>query len=86
MVTTIQKSGDSQGIRIPKKILDDLNFEENEIVEIKKFNGNILIQKLIKEYSSLDELFEGYTGNYKCSEYDFGDDLGGEKVINLFFE
>lgn len=80
MLATIQKWGNSKGIRIPKKILDDLMFSENEVVEIKEFNGNILIQKTIKKYTNLDELFEGYTGNYKCSEYDFGKDVGREKV------
>lgn len=80
MQATIQKWGNSRGIRIPKRILDNLNFKENEIVEIKESNGSILIQKSIKEFSSLEELFEGYTGNYKCSEYDFGEDVGNEKI------
>lgn len=80
MLATIQKWGNSQGIRIPKKILDNLLFEENEVVEIKEFNGNILIQKTVRKYTDLDELFEGYAGDYKCSEYDFGEDVGREKV------
>jgi antitoxin MazE len=80
MQATIQKWGNSQGVRIPKKILDDLCFSENEVVEVREFNGNILIQKAVKKYLNLDELFEGYTGDYKCSEYDFGEDVGREKV------
>lgn len=80
MMTTIQKWGNSQGIRLPKKILEDLNFGENEVVEVKEFNGNILIQKSIRHYTDLDELFEGYASGYKCSEYDFGEDVGQEKV------
>ncbi|GHU53196.1 hypothetical protein AGMMS49975_10640 [Clostridia bacterium] len=80
MVATIQRCTDSQVIRLPKKILDDLMFNENEIVELKEFNGNILIQRAVKEYADLDELFEGYTGNYKCFEYDFGEDVGREKI------
>ena len=49
MITTIQKWGNSQGVRLPKKILDNLQFEENEVVEITEFNGNILIQKSVKK-------------------------------------
>ena len=80
MITTIQKWGNSQGVRLPKKILDNLQFEENEVVEITEFNGNILIQKSVKKYTDLDELFVNYTGDYKCTEYDFGEDVGREKV------
>lgn len=80
MQTVIKKWGNSQGIRIPKRILEKLNFKENEIVELKELNGSILIQKSVRVYLSLEELFEGYTGNYECSEYDFGDDVGSEKV------
>lgn len=80
MQTVIKKWGNSQGIRIPKKILEKLNFKENEIVELKELNGNILIQRPVRVYLSLEELFEGYTGNYECTEYDFGEDVGSEKI------
>ena len=80
MQTTIQKWGNSKGIRIPKKILEDLNFKENDIVEIKKSNGHILIKKAVKEILSLNDLFQGYNDDYKCSEYDFGEDVGSERT------
>jgi len=80
MLVTIQKWGNSQGIRIPKKILENVKFKENERVDIQELNGDIIIKKIAKEYSSLDELFEGYEGEYKCEEYDFGEDVGLEKI------
>lgn len=80
MLVTIQKWGNSQGIRIPKKILENVKLKENERVDIQEFNGDIIIKKITKEYSSLDELFEGYEGEYKCEEYDFGEDVGLEKI------
>ncbi len=76
MLATIQKWGNSQGIKIPKRILEDLKFEENHFVEVVAFSGNILIQKSVEKHTDLDKLFEGYTGDYKCSEYDFGEDMG----------
>ena len=80
MLVTIQKWGNSQGIRIPKKILENLKFKENERVDIQELNGDIIIKKVKKEYSSLDELFADYKGEYICEEYDFGEDIGLEKI------
>ena len=34
MTTTIQKCGNSQGIRIPKILLDTINWSENEQIVI----------------------------------------------------
>ena len=80
MLVKIKKWGNSQGIRIPKKILEATDIKENETLEIQELNGGIFIRKAVKKYNSLDELFEGYTGSYKCSEYDFGEDMGREKI------
>jgi len=80
MLGTIQKWGNSQGVRIPIKILESVQINENDVVEIKELNGGIFIQKKFAKYKDLDELFEGYEGNYKCSEYDFGEDMGREKI------
>jgi len=80
MLVTIQKWGNSQGMRIPKKILDNAKLKENERVEIQELNGNIIIKKITKEYSNLDELFADYQGEYKCEEYDFGEDVGLEII------
>ncbi len=80
MQGTIQKWGNSQGIRIPKKLLEKLNFKENEVVELKETDGNLLIKKSKKKYNNLSELFEGYNDDYKCSEFDLGEDVGREKI------
>ena len=80
MLVTIQKWGNSQGIRIPKILLENAKLKENERVEIQELNGDIIIKKITKEYSNLDELFEGYDGEYKSEEYDFGEDMGLEQI------
>jgi antitoxin MazE len=80
MFVTIQKWGNSQGIRLPKKILDNAKLKENERVDIREVNGDIIIRKITKESSSLDELFADYSGDYICEEYDFGEDIGLEKI------
>ena len=40
MTVTIQKWGNSQGIRIPKYILDELTWSENETVDLTVEGGS----------------------------------------------
>ena len=73
MYTAIQKWGNSQAVRIPKPIMEAVRFKENEQVEIIANDGIITIKKSTKKkYNSLEDIFEGYTGNYKCEEWDTG--------------
>ena len=80
MQVLIQKIGNSKGIRIPKKLLEDTMLQENDTVELVKMNQGIFIKKTTPSYRSLDEVFEGYEGDFKCGEWDFGEDVGREKV------
>ena len=77
---TVQKIGNSRGIRIPKKILEDTNLKEHDTVELVKMDRGIFIKKVVPIYKNLDEVFEGYDGSNKCEEWDFGEDVGAEKV------
>ena len=77
MVTTMQKWGTSLGVRIPKTILTSLGIGENDKVEIQNRGNGIFIRKALTD---LDMLFEGYEDSFRCTEYDFGEDLGAEKV------
>ena len=43
MYTTIQKWGNSQGVRLPKVILEMANLNENDTVELKVENGKVII-------------------------------------------
>ena len=38
----------------------------------------VLSRKKRKAKKSLEERFEGYTGDYKCTEYDWGEPVGKE--------
>ena len=81
MLTTIQKWGNSQGVRLPKTILDKLFLQENDQVEIDTENSSIIIKKATRKrraIRSLDELFSNYTGNYKCEEWNTGKPVGKE--------
>ena len=77
MLTKIQKWGNSNAIRIPKIVLDEMKIVENDQVEIKVIDGNIVIIP-VKKVISLKERMKGYTGDYKCSEWDTGESVGNE--------
>lgn len=74
---TIQKWGNSQGIRIPKNILAEANLSENEEVEFFVEPDQLVIRKR-RGYKSLDALFAGYKGTYRPQEIDTGDPVGME--------
>ncbi len=77
MYTTIQKWGNSQAVRIPKAILEMAEFRENDRVEIKVQDGNLLIIP-IKKRKTLADRITGYKGDYQCSEWDTGKPSGKE--------
>ena len=81
MTTTIQKWGNSQAIRIPKPILEELFLAENDAVELVAVNNSLVISKVNRvrrAKKSLEERFENYTGDYQCSEYDWSKPTGRE--------
>ena len=81
MITTIQKWGNSQGVRLPKVILESLFMQENDPVEITTDNDSIVIRKTTRKRrakKSLEERFENYSGDYNCAEYDWGKPMGRE--------
>ncbi len=81
MLTTIQKWGNSKGVRLPKAILDALLLQENDSVEVYAESESIIIRKATRKRRakiSLEERFEGYTGDYQCEEWDTGEPVGRE--------
>ena len=45
MQTAIVKWGNSQGIRLPKALLESVDISESDIVDVAAENGNIIIKK-----------------------------------------
>ena len=77
MTTSIQKWGNSQGIRIPKILLDTVNWSENEEIIITVEDGKLIIEK-IENRKNIKELFQDYEGEYKPEEIDWGSPVGDE--------
>lgn len=77
MTTTIQKWGNSQGIRIPKVILDTVKWNENEEIIILVENEKLIIEKA-NNRKNIKELFKNYKGKYEPVDIDWGETLGDE--------
>ena len=61
MNTVIQKWGNSQGIRIPKIILDETGFSENDRIEIIADNNSIILKKMEqKKHLTLSQRLEAF--------------------------
>lgn len=79
MQATIQKWGNSQGIRIPKAFLEALGMKENDIVELNRVEDNIIIKKIDKnDKLSLEDIFKDYNGEYIAEEFNWGSPIGKE--------
>ena len=77
MTVKLQKWGNSQGIRIPKVVLDELDINENDELELKIEDNKILIEKIDSRKNILD-LFKGFDGNYESLDIDWDNPIGDE--------
>ena len=84
--TIIRKWGNSQGIRLSKEILSQMNLKENDILGISIYDGKMTIEKVNRpKYLNLTERLEAF---YKrpideiyvesTQEVDVGDPVGNE--------
>lgn len=58
--TTIQKWGNSQGIRLPKNVIDAVNMKENDMVNLEVSESTIIIKKTTEKYKNLHERLEAF--------------------------
>ena len=77
MTTTIQKWGNSQGIRIPKFILDETGWSDNEELVLRADKNRIIIEKT-SHRKNIKELFENFNGEYTPENIDWGKPAGDE--------
>ena len=80
MTTSIQKWGNSQGIRIPKHLLDAVKLTPNDKIDIRAQGDLLIIKKAAPTTArkNIKELFAGYDGDYKPQEIDWGGQEGNE--------
>ena len=73
MLTNIPKWGNSHGIQIPESVMSELNLSSEQPVEFIIEDENTIIKKAGNKRKNIQELFENYTGDYSCSEFDWGE-------------
>lgn len=76
-VITLQKWGNSQGFRIPKALIESMNWGDNKEFSLTSQQDKLIIEP-VKKRKSIEELFEGYHGKYEPAEMDWGENAGNE--------
>ena len=79
MTSRVQKWGNSQGLRLPKQVLDLAHIAIGEPVEILVSDRQILIKKAPKAKYDLAELVSRIPPDYEVEEVDFGAPVGREE-------
>ena len=77
MTTTVQKWGNSQGIRIPKVLLDELNWSDNEQLILNTDKDKLVIERA-RPHKNIKELFADFDDDYKTIDINWGKPAGKE--------
>lgn len=78
LLANIQSWGNSQGIRIPKSIMNELKLSNGQSVELIVEDDHLIIRKAAASRKTIKELFDNYNGDYECSEVEWGESVGNE--------
>lgn len=78
--TTIQKWGNSQGIRIPKYLLDSLKWSQGEKIIMRTQDNRLVVEQAPKaQCKTIQKLFDNFNGeNYNPCEINWGKPEGRE--------
>jgi antitoxin MazE len=80
MVTKVQKWGNSQGLRLPKHVLEDAHISIGDDVDVAVRDGLIIIAPVRKMRGkhTLQELVAKIPEDYETKEIDWGEPVGRE--------
>jgi antitoxin MazE len=79
MQVHVSKWGNSLGLRLPKELAARLGISEGSRVDVVEDQNRIVISVARPVYT-LDELLVGMTPDAMHEVFDWGDDLGRERV------
>lgn len=69
--------GNSQGIRIPKNILEKLNINISDTLQMD-VAGDAIVLKKVWKHKTFEERLEEYGGKISICEFDWGEPIGKE--------
>ena len=78
MVTKLQKWGNSLGLRLPKKLAEDLEMATGTEVDITVVKGKLVLTPIKAKKFRLDDLLSKVTKENLHTEFDFGTPRGRE--------
>jgi len=78
MVSRVQKWGNSQGLRLPKHVLESADIGVGDEVEVIPQEGQITIKKISRRKFDLAEMVSRMPRHYKAREESFGEPVGKE--------
>ncbi|MFC4401941.1 AbrB/MazE/SpoVT family DNA-binding domain-containing protein [Gracilibacillus xinjiangensis] len=80
METRLQKWGNSQAVRLPKAILELVNISEDDRIELKVVDGNIVLAPIRKHLTLKDRINQYGNNNVnRAGEWEIGKD--GEELL-----
>ena len=80
MTTRVQKWGNSQGVRLSKRMLEGAEIEVGDEVQVSVNDGSIVIRPIhrVRGKYSLRELVARIPKGYRAAEVDWGGPVGEE--------
>ena len=80
MITKVQKWGNSQGIRLSKELLSDVEINVGDAVDVAVRDGVLVVTPLrrVRGGHDLSELVRRIPKDYKSGELDWGYPVGRE--------
>jgi antitoxin MazE len=78
LVAKVQRWGNSQGVRLPKSVLDLAGIDVGDKVEINVSDRGIVVTKVARPKYDLAQLVARIPKGYKAAEVDCGPPVGKE--------
>ncbi|MGM0610444.1 MAG: AbrB/MazE/SpoVT family DNA-binding domain-containing protein [Thermodesulfobacteriota bacterium] len=78
MKTRVQKWGNSLALRIPKSFAVEVGLEANATVELSLVEGTLVVNPIIQQPLTLDELLRNVTDENIPGEWNTGPAVGKE--------
>jgi antitoxin MazE len=80
MITKVQKWGNSQGLRLSKKLLADVRIDVGDAVDVTVHDGSLVITpaRRVRGGIDLEQLVGRIPDDYQPKEVDWGPPVGRE--------
>ena len=76
----IRSWGNSQGIRIPKDILEKMQLKVSDVLNMEIENDSIVLRKQFV-HKTFEQRLAEYNGEISVCDFDWGDPVGREEIL-----